>query len=146
MKKGEWVNRISWKPELEDASEYTEDSLVEGFVQTAPYRYFWAEIHRVGLESNCKLGLQVVEVENIVRVCQVSKRDDNAITLWNDRCKTTYPDDMIQAGDYIVSVNDIRESATDMVDELWRFSRGKCDELLLVIHRDEPWWGCAKPA
>ena len=133
--------KVHWKPELDDVSECSDPELVQGFIPNPKlhFRYFYAQMIQKAPESqkNHRLGLQVVQVENCIRVLQVSKRDNNAIAHWNRCCAATFPDNIIKKGDYFVSVNGFRDDSWQMLKKLGRFSTGHQKVLNLVVCRDE---------
>ena len=103
----------------------------------SPERHFHVDISRTAFPGWSTLGLKVQELEDALLVLSVNQARDTAFGQWNRRCEATFPKDVVQALDHIVSVNS-HHRGCEMVAELKKLSVGAIDEVLIAISRDGP--------
>ena len=81
-----------------------------------------------------KFGTRVLQYDDYLLVVAADASHSTAIGQWNQRCETTFSSDVVQVHDRFVSINSIRTGG-GMLDELRSFVAGKCDAVLIVVHR-----------
>ena len=82
-----------------------------------------------GQPFGCKLETRTDGL--IVR--ELNNQETDIVALWNERCRTTFPQDALQPGDVLVAVNhiDCTDGGGSMIRELSRAA-----ELFVLVRRE----------